>query len=364
MDLSPLLDAMGVASPPRPRALQRALSRALTRHAEHEGPAGDLEVLAPCGCLGVMLASWLAEGRAPLAAAGDEEGARVDPALPPVTDAHVHVFPDPLFAAIWRWFERYGWPVRYQLRAPEVVSFLLARGVSRLVLLHYAHKPGIARQMNAFVADLTRSHPGLVGLATVLPGEPDAVHVVEEAARLGLRGVKLHCHVQSFAPDADAAAPVFDAAARLSLPVVIHAGREPKSPAYPVDTYAVCAAERVERVLTTWPSLRLCVPHFGADEIDAYERLVERHANLYLDTTMILGGLFPVEEPRLLRARPDRVLFGTDFPNLPYAWDRELVALTRLGLSDEDLARVLSGTAAELFPAAAQGSAQQRNPVE
>ena len=54
---------------------------------------------------------------------------------PRVIDAHVHLFPDRMFDAIWRWFEQHAWPMRYQLYAQEVARFLLSRGVSRLVAL-------------------------------------------------------------------------------------------------------------------------------------------------------------------------------------------------------------------------------------
>jgi predicted TIM-barrel fold metal-dependent hydrolase len=43
------------------------------------------------------------------------------------------------------------------------------------------------------------------------------------------------------------------------------------------------------------------------------------------------------------------VLYGTDFPNIPYAWDREVKRLTELGLAPDHLAALLGGTAAGLF---------------
>jgi predicted TIM-barrel fold metal-dependent hydrolase len=42
-------------------------------------------------------------------------------------------------------------------------------------------------------------------------------------------------------------------------------------------------------------------------------------------------------------------MFGTDFPNIPYAWDRELKVLVDSGLTDDFLAAVLHKNAAELF---------------
>ncbi len=93
----------------------------------------------------------------PTPALNDAEGAHLVADLPPVIDAHVHVFPDRLFKAIWSWFERYAWPIRYQLQASEVIDFLLTRGVSHLVALQYAHKPGMARELNQWMAGLCRN---------------------------------------------------------------------------------------------------------------------------------------------------------------------------------------------------------------
>jgi hypothetical protein len=280
----------------------------------------------------------------------DPEGARVPSSFPPVVDAHVHLFPDRVAEAIWRWFEQYGWPIRYKLRAPDVARFLLDRGVERVVGLAYSHTAGMARALNAAMAAIAQSEPRVTGLATVLPGEPGARAILEEAFAMGLAGVKLHCHVQCFAPDADELGEIAEACVAADRPLVMHAGREPKSPHYKCDPHALCSAERVDRLLCAHPGLRLCVPHLGADEFDAYERLLERHANLWLDTTMAMAGYFPGPLPvRLLRARPDRVIYGSDFPNLPYAWDRELGRLGAMKLPDEDAARLFAGNARALL---------------
>src|SRR6185369_11232995 len=92
---------------------------------------------------------WLGEATAiPRPALHDAEGASIPAGLPAVVDAHVHLFPDNLFAAIWRWFGAHGWPIRYELNSPAVVDFLLSRGVSRIVALAYSHTPGLARILN------------------------------------------------------------------------------------------------------------------------------------------------------------------------------------------------------------------------
>jgi predicted TIM-barrel fold metal-dependent hydrolase len=283
-------------------------------------------------------------------ALGDPEGERRPALLPPVVDAHVHLFPDRLFAAIWRWFEAYGWPIRYKLTTPEVLTFLFSRGVSRVVALHYAHRPGMARELNAYVAAVAAAEPRVVGLATVFPGEEGARRILEEAFAAGLAGVKLHAHVQCVGPDAPELQEIYATCAAHGKPLVFHAGKEPSSPHYKCDTRAICSAERVERVLADHPRLQLVIPHLGADEFDAYERLLLRHDNLWLDTTMTGADYFPGPFPRrLLETRPERVLYGTDFPNLPYAWDRELRTLTALRLGDDAEELLLGGNARTLY---------------
>jgi predicted TIM-barrel fold metal-dependent hydrolase len=54
-----------------------------------------------------------------------------------------------------------------------------------------------------------------------------------------------------------------------------------------------------------------------------------------------------------LLALGDRVLLGTDFPNIPYPYAHQVEALQRLDLGDDWLRRVLWHNGAELFGYAA-----------
>ncbi len=308
----------------------------------------------PCCLASMRTASAL---QIPRAALDDVEGTRVPEGLPALVDAHVHVFPDRLFDAVWRWFDQHGWPIRYRLYADAVIAHLRARGVAHQVLLHYAHKPGIARAMNAFVAELTTRHAGVTGLATVYPGEPGQVEILSDAFAAGLRGVKLHCHVQGLAADDASVADVYSLCQQRGVPVVIHAGREPTSDALPVDPYTICDVSRVAWVLKEFPKLKLCVPHLGADEFDSYAELMCRHDTLWLDTTMMLASYFDIPDVmKFVRARPQRVVFGTDFPNLPYAWDREARALANSALPRDALQAICADSARELFALPAMAS--------
>jgi predicted TIM-barrel fold metal-dependent hydrolase len=293
-----------------------------------------------------------------LAALNDPEGPRVPAGLPPVVDAHVHIFPHAVWAAVWQWFDTHAWPIRYRLGTTELLEFLLARGVAHVIALLYAHKPGISRDLNRYAA----LRCGVFGdrvtaLATVFPGEPEAPAILREAFGLGLKGVKLHAHVQCFDVHSAALDAVCQVCADEGKPLVIHAGREPSSPAYRCDPHRTCSAAKVARLLENFPRLRLCVPHLGADEFRAYQRLLERHDTLWLDTAMALTDYLPFENPvKLQDLRPDRVMYGSDFPNLPYAWDRELKWLERAGLKDDHLKALLGGNARNFLRIGAGGA--------
>jgi predicted TIM-barrel fold metal-dependent hydrolase len=287
---------------------------------------------------------------APLPLLNDPEGDSIPDSLAFVVDAHVHLFPDYLFAPIRQWFENYGWPIRYRLSSEEIINFLLSRGIDHIVALHYAHKPGVARKLNTYMAGICRLHPQVTAMATIYPGEDGAQAILEQAFEDGLKGVKLHSHVQCFDMAGAPMREIYEICSVHHKPLIMHVGREPKSPAYPCDPYTLCSAEKLERVLKDYPHLRVCVPHLGADEFDAYQVMLQKYDNLWLDTTMTLAEYLPMDYfPKLAEMRADRIIFGTDFPNLPYAWDREIKRLYQLNLAEETLERILGRNAVEFY---------------
>jgi predicted TIM-barrel fold metal-dependent hydrolase len=268
-----------------------------------------------------------------------------------LVDAHVHLFPDRLAEAVRAWFDRHAWPIRYRQTAEALVEELRKGGVERCVALPYAHKPGMAEALNAFTLDLAKRHPMVVPCCTVYPGEPDAGRILDEAlGRDGFAGVKIHCHVQRVPPDDPRLDAVWRASAQYRKPVVIHAGPEPAVVGYGVDVRQFSGAARVRRALEQHPDAIAIVPHLGADEYALFEALLDELPNLYLDTTMAISGYFAHQpDLEMVRRHPGRILYGTDFPTLPYDWTRELAILRGLRLGPADEARVLGGNARALF---------------
>ena len=287
----------------------------------------------------------------PFPAVGDKEGDKVPSGLPGIVDTHVHVFPAPVFSALWEWFEKNAWPIRYKGTSSELLEYLLKRGIDHVVALQYAHKSGIARDLNQYMIDLCLKFSGrITGLATVFPGEADTARILEDAFAAGLKGVKLHAHVQCFDMNSADMEPVYETCARREKPLVMHVGREPKSEAYMCDPYVLCRAEKLEKVLKSYPELKICVPHLGMDEYAAYQHMIKKYDNLWLDTSVACADFLPTEQlVRFDEMRIDRIMYGSDFPNIPYAWDREIKQIRNAQISRASMAKIFRENALQFF---------------
>lgn len=298
----------------------------------------------------------------PLPALNDPEGERIPAQFDHVIDAHVHIFPEMIFSAVRTWFGEHGWQIRYPLKTNAIIDFLLDRGVDHVVAFQYAHKPGMAEWLNDYMTVKVAHFEGkITGMATVFPGEEGAETILEKAFAKGLKGVKLHVHVQCFDLLSSDMEVIYRLCSEKNQPMVIHAGREPNSPAYACDPYRLCRADFVEEVIRSYPRLKLCVPHLGVDEFEAYRLMIETYDNLWLDTAMVITDYLPMDAmPDITRFRPDRIMYGSDFPNIPYAWDRELKVLAKSHLSKQSLKMICDHNAQVFFSISPEN--QKTNP--
>ncbi len=250
-------------------------------------------------------------------------------------DAHTHLHPPWLARAIRRWFaEHSDWPLHYPTEPEWVAGFLREHGVERFAFFSYAHKPGIAGEINRWLWEAAQALPDGLPLGTVHPDDDDPVGLVETALTgYGFYGLKCHIQVQRFYPDDPRMFPVYERLLALDRALIIHVGTAPHGSEF-------AGLGRFGRVLEAFPTLRAAICHMGAYETELAFGLVERFPNLYLDTTMAMTPAsvpyMEIEPGRVagetLCRFADRILFGSDFPNLPYPYEEE-----RRGLWDRDL---------------------------
>ena len=240
-------------------------------------------------------------------------------------DAHVHLHPDRLGAAIRRHFEQEGWQGTNPWEPAEVAVALAAHGVERFCFFSYAHKPGMSASLNRWIAETQARVPAGVGLGTFHADDPEVVAVAAEATdRLGLRGFKLHLSVQRFPVDDARIAPIFERAQADGHVFVLHVGTMPYR-----DPFTGVAGFR--RLMARVPDLRVCVAHMGAFETAQFLEVAADHPHVYLDTTMAMTSLArryvgadpaAVSDETIVQFQ-DRIMFGSDFPLIPYDYDEE-----------------------------------------
>jgi hypothetical protein len=243
----------------------------------------------------------------------------------PCIDVHVHLHPERLAHAIQRHFAGDGWVKAHSWEPAAVAATLRAHGVERFCFFSYAHKPGMARDLNRWVAETATGLPGAIPLGTLHPDDADVVKSAHEALDdLRLAGFKFHCSVQRFQADDPRLFPVYERAEAEGHVFMLHAGTMPYRDAF-------TGLAHVRGVMERFPRLRVCVAHMGCFEPDAFLALTEEFEHLYVDTTMALApsaakyvGADPVAitNAQLLRHQ-DRILFGSDFPLIPYDYEEE-----------------------------------------
>ena len=262
-----------------------------------------------------------------------------------VWDSHIHLFPQRLFQAIWDWFEGAGWEIPYSGADPETLtSQLQDTGAERAFVLPYAHKPDISLELNRWLRDFCRDRPGLIPFASVHPEDENLERNLATALDdWGFAGVKLQLAVLRIRADDPRLFPVYWAALQRQKPVVIHAGTAP----YPQESpeYRCLGLERLKPVLEAMPRLRLVIPHLGMDQLDLAAHLLESYPGVHLDTSWALGnplsGLDRSRAESLMRAHPDRILHGTDFPLIQHSPEDCLRELRQLELEPQIRERIL-----------------------
>ncbi len=271
--------------------------------------------------------------------------------LPGLFDVHVHFMHPKVLAKVWAYFDSAGpklgrpWPIAYRTSDDERVATLRAMGVRHYSALSYAHKPGVAPFMNAWSTEFAALHPESLHSATFYP-EPDADAYVAAALERGVEVFKAHVQVGEFAPDDPLLDPVWARLERHGVPIVLHAGSGPAAGRF-------TGVEPVRRVLDRFPDLRLVIAHLGMPECEGFVRLAAEHPHVRLDTTMAFvdfwGDDHSFDVVDRLVGLQSRVLFGSDFPNIPYAYAHQVEALARLGLGDDWMRDVLWHNGANLF---------------
>lgn len=184
--------------------------------------------------------------------------------------------------------------------------------------------------------------PGLHAIGVMDPTfhDPDHLRRVEQVLATGrVKALKGYLGYLHFAPDHKGYQPYYELAARHRIPVIFHTG----------DTYSAYAKVRfahpllVDDVAVDHPKTSFVLAHVGNPWMQDAVEVVYKNLNVYADLSgLVIGKADVFTDPdradlladlraNLARAfryaeRPNRFLFGSDWPLIPIAPYRAFIA--------------------------------------
>lgn len=263
-------------------------------------------------------------------------------------DIHTHLHPERLGHAIRKWFaENSSWKLYHPHSPREVAAALKNFGVEKFVFFSYAHKPGIAAGINEWLTTTAKELDGAgLPLFTVHLDDEDYLADAKRAIANGCIGMKIHEDVQSLAIDDPRFSEVFKEIEKIDGFVLAHIGPIPWR--FEPET----GLTRVKHVKARHPELKIVVAHMGVPDTDSYFQLMEQVPNVFLDTTMSFSsveGLALEVDPNMLERHAEKILFGSDYPHIPYEYKVEPEKIAATGISKEALAMILGENARRLL---------------
>lgn len=275
--------------------------------------------------------------------------------VPGIVDLHVHFMPESVLRKVWAYFDAMGatdgrgWPIRYRSDEVARLGTLRSLGVRAFPTLVYPHKAGMADWLNGWALPWAADVEGALPTATFFP-EPTAASYVAAALEAGARIFKAHVQVGGYDPRDPLLDPVWGQLADAGVPVVVHCGSGPMPGPF-------TGPGPIAAVLARHPGLRMVVAHMGLPEYEEFLDLASRYPGVSLDTTMAFTAftesIAPFPTALLPQVRDlglaGSIVFGSDFPNIPYAYAHQVKSLARLGLGADWLRAVLWDNGARMI---------------
>jgi uncharacterized protein len=223
-------------------------------------------------------------------------------------------------------------------------AFLIAARLGRRGL------PGSWELPPEKVAEVVDAHPAhFSGLYGINPYDSiDGVRELERYVREhGFIGAHLYPHWFEKAPDDPHYFPFYTKCAELGIPIQIQVGY---SRIYSPDQRvpSVDRPEAVDRIACLIPELKIIGIHIGWPWTEVMISVADKHENVYIGTDRHPPSKWPTELlDYLSNWGQDKVIFGTDFPVVPFEVARR--ELDDLGLAPEIERKLLTDNAKRVY---------------
>ncbi|HEC40459.1 MAG TPA: hypothetical protein ENI29_19615, partial [bacterium] len=272
-------------------------------------------------------------------------------------DAHCHFFPPQIFKAIWDFFEKtdengniQGWPIKYKHPTEELVKILTDNNVRAFTTYNYAHKKGVATSINDWTYQFYKKHKNAIPFGCVWPEDKDRLEYTRKILdEFNFTGIKIQPLVQNFFPHDERMFGVYDLIVDRGKWITFHAGTAPYRNKYVGYRHFI-------KFLEKYPDINLIVAHMGAFEYKKFLKLLDKHENLYLDTAVIFipDNVFPERvvkrtTPEELISYQDKILFGSDYPNIPHDYRQSTKGLLEFDLPRDFYEDIFFNNSKQLF---------------
>ena len=267
-----------------------------------------------------------------------------------VIDFHTHTFPDAIAAgAVKHMSEAACLAAHTDGAEAGLIASMDRAGIDCSVVLPVVTNPAKTAHINDFSARANSEKGRVIHLGGLHPDTPGLAAEAARAAKLGLRGVKIHPVYQQADIDDLRYLRLMEAAGENGLFVVMHAGLDV---GFPGQTQA--AVHKIENALRQLGPVTVVLAHMGGWKQWEQVPSLAAFPNVLIDTAFSLGRIKPLAPGRytendLLLADeaafmklvcafgPQRILFGSDSPWTSQAESLSAIRALPLAQSDTDM---------------------------
>jgi len=160
----------------------------------------------------------------------------------------------------------------------------------------------------------------MLGTTCIPPADPDIIARLAGLAETGeIIGIKLYPGFELFYPDDESCHPVYELCTAYGMPVVYHSGETMDEPWREKYNHPYEIAKVAER----FPTLKIVIAHFSQPHLIACRDTLRRYPTIYADISGLAHPDVIVRCGReaiahiledVVTQRPEKVLFGTDWP--------------------------------------------------
>ena len=229
----------------------------------------------------------------------------------------------PYVAALAKYWDRH-WTAKEE---DDVIADFTGAGVEAvLVALDLETTIETPPCSNDYVAGMWRRHPDRIiqawGAVDPFKGEAaiaEAKHAIDD---LGLLGFHFHPIMGHFAVDDRKLYPLWETIAALDAPVMIDVGTTGMGAGIPGGMGAKIRhahPSSIDELAADFPTLTIIAAHPGWPWVDEMTAVALHKGNVFWEMSGWAPKYFPPQLKVDMRARlQDKVMFGSDYPSLPY----------------------------------------------